>query len=86
MRSLLAVAAELRQLNERFEEEAGERIDLLVVPIPAGSSRPQIDTAIARACAARGTTPERVELVVLVEHLDDPGAGGDAQISSRRPQ
>jgi hypothetical protein len=72
MRSLLAVAAELRQLNERFEREGCERVDLLVVPIPAGSSQPKIDMAIARACVARGTTRERVELVVLVEHLHDP--------------
>ena len=83
MRSLLAVAAELRQLNERFEHEACERVDVLVVPIPAGSTKPYIDTAVARACAARGTTRDRVELIVLVERLDDPGR--ETHVSIPRP-
>jgi hypothetical protein len=64
MSSLLALATELRQLNETLERGG---LDQLAVRVAAGANRAEIDAAIDAACAVRCVAREDVELVVIIE-------------------
>jgi hypothetical protein len=76
MSNLLALATELRQLNERLE--GGSGLDQLAVRVPAGASRAEIDAAVDAACAARGVTREDVDQVVIVEDARAPAVTAQA--------
>ena len=64
MSSLLALATELRRLNETLERGG---LDQLAVRVTAGASRAEIDAAINAACAARGVAREDVGQIVIIE-------------------
>jgi hypothetical protein len=81
MNSMLALATQLRDLNERLER--GTCLDQLVVVIEAGTDHARIEHAIASACAARGVSYDNVGQVVIVERLiavtdDDEQGDNDA--------
>lgn len=70
MSSLLALATELRQLNESLERGSG--LDQLVVIVAPEASRDEIDAEVAAACVARGATREGVEQVVIIKAAPNP--------------
>jgi len=78
MGNLLALAAELQQLNETLE--AGARLDQMVVTVEWWASEAEIATAVAAQCAHCSVKLENVAQVVIVKRAPCEGDIEDAVV------
>lgn len=67
MKSMLALLADLRALNEQLER--GERVAQLIVHVPSDADRAAVARAIRAEAARRGVRLEQVDQVVVVRMM-----------------